>query len=90
MNLSLSADAAEHLEGKALRIAFTTGCGGSGYRLSYSEPIDGDTVFEVDDIRVALDSMAATRLDGVVIEYDPVEDGFVLQHPDAVSAVWCG
>lgn len=90
MNISLSPAAAEHLVGRALRIAFTTGCGGSGYRLSYSDPIEGDTVLDVQGAHVALDGMAASRLDGAVIEYDPEEDGFVLEHPDAVTAVWCG
>ena len=95
MNLSLSPEAAEHLqsdlEGRMLRIAFTTGCGGSGYRLSYAEaPNDGDQVMDVGQVKVALDDMAASRLDGAVIEYDPAEDGYVLDHPDAVTAVWCG
>jgi Fe-S cluster assembly iron-binding protein IscA len=95
MNLSLSPEAAAHLsedaDGRVLRIAFTTGCGGSGYRLSYaSEPVAEDQVLEVDGVTVALDTMAATRLDGAVIQYDPEEDGFLLDHPDAVSAVWCG
>ena len=95
MNLSLSPEAAEHLqsdlEGRMLRIAFTTGCGGSGYRLSYAEaPNDGDQVVDVGQVKVALDDMAASRLDGAVIEYDPAEDGYVLDHPDAVTAVWCG
>lgn len=95
MNISLSAAAAEHLardaEGRVLRIAFTTGCGGSGYRLSYaSEPADGDEVANVAGVPIALDSMAASRLDGAVIEYDVEEDGFLLDHPDAVTAVWCG
>jgi Fe-S cluster assembly iron-binding protein IscA len=44
----------------------------------------------VEGVDVALDSMAASRLDGAVIEYDPEEDGFLLEHPDAVTAVWCG
>jgi len=95
MNLSLSPDAASHLAadlaGRILRIAFTTGCGGSGYRLSYaSEPNDGDHIESIDGIRVALDDMAASRLDGAVINYDPDEDGYLLDHPDAVTAVWCG
>jgi len=34
--------------------------------------------------------MAASRLDGAVIEYDPGEDGFLLDHPDSVTAAWCG
>ena len=95
MNLSLSPAAASHLgqdlHGRMLRIAFTTGCGGSGYRLSYaSEPVDGDEVVAVDGVTVALDAMSASRLDGAVIEYSEEEDGFLLDHPDAVTAVWCG
>ncbi len=95
MNIQLTPAAAEHLQhdldGRVLRIAFTTGCGGSGYRLSYAaEPVESDEVLSIDGIRVALDSMAASQLDGAVIEYDPDEDGFILDHPDAVTAVWCG
>jgi Fe-S cluster assembly iron-binding protein IscA len=95
MNISLSPAAAEHLTedagGRILRIAFTTGCGGSGYRLSYaSEPSTDDAVMNVDGVTIALDDMAASRLDGAVIEYDAEEDGFLLEHPDAVAAVWCG
>jgi Fe-S cluster assembly iron-binding protein IscA len=95
MNIELSPEAAQHLEldlaGRVLRIAFTTGCGGSGYRLSYaSEPIDGDRVVRVGDVTVALDDMSASRLDGAVINYDADEDGYLLDHPDAVTAVWCG
>ena len=40
--------------------------------------------------RIALDDMSAKRLDGAVIQYDEEEDGFLLDHPDAVTAVWCG
>ena len=95
MNLSLSPQAAEHLgrdlAGRLLRIAFTTGCGGSGYRLSYADdPVEGDEIVSLDGINVALDSMAASRLDGAVIEYDEEEDGYLLDHADAVTAVWCG
>jgi iron-sulfur cluster assembly accessory protein len=95
MNISFSPEAAAHLTedggGRILRIAFTTGCGGAGYRLSYaSEPTADDAVLQVDGVTVALDSMAASRLDGAVIEYDAEEDGFLLEHPDAVTAVWCG
>ena len=95
MNITLSPEAAEHLSadagGRILRIAFTTGCGGSGYRLSYaSEPVEDDQLMQVGGVTLALDTMAASRLDGAVIEYDPEEDGFLLEHPDAVTAVWCG
>jgi Fe-S cluster assembly iron-binding protein IscA len=95
MNISLSPEAAQHLssdlDGRMLRIAFTTGCGGSGYRLSYAEaPNEGDQIVAVDGMRIALDDMAATRLDGAVIDYDPEEDGYLLEHPDAATVVWCG
>jgi Fe-S cluster assembly iron-binding protein IscA len=95
MNISLSPEAAAHLgedaAGRVLRIAFTTGCGGSGYRLSYAAgPVPEDEVLEVGGVTLALDTMAASRLDGAVIQYDPEEDGFLIDHPDAVSAVWCG
>ena len=49
-----------------------------------------DEVVEVDGVPIALDTMAASRLDGAVIRYDEEEDGFLLDHPDAVTAVWCG
>ena len=91
MTITISPAAAEHLRGRLLRIAFTTGCGGSGYRLSYAdEPLESDEVVKVGAVRVALDSMAASRLDGAQIDYDSDEDAFLLDHPDAVSAVWCG
>ncbi|HEV2721010.1 MAG TPA: hypothetical protein VG323_13390 [Thermoanaerobaculia bacterium] len=93
--ISLSPDAAEHLhhdlDGRVLRIAFTTGCGGSGYRLAFADsPFDDDRVLDVDGVRVALDALAADRLDGAVITYDAGDDGYTIDHPDAVSAVWCG
>jgi Fe-S cluster assembly iron-binding protein IscA len=95
MNITLAADATEHLShelaGRLLRIAFTTGCGGSGYRLSYADsPLDGDRILDLNGIRLALDDMSATRLDGAVIRYDEEEEGYLLDHPDAVTAVWCG
>jgi len=95
MNISLSPDAADHLRqdlgGRMLRIAFTTGCGGSGYRLSYADgPIEGDQVLDLGGTKVALDDMALGHLDGAVITWDEEEDGYLLDHPDAVTAVWCG
>ncbi|MGN6185200.1 MAG: HesB/IscA family protein [Thermoanaerobaculia bacterium] len=94
MNITISPEAAAHLHdagGRVLRIAFTTGCGGSGYRLSYADaPLEDDQLFDVDGVKLALDDMSASRLDGAVIEYDAEEDGFLLEHPDAVTAVWCG
>lgn len=93
--ISIAPDAAEHLhhdlDGRVLRIAFTTGCGGSGYRLAFAdEPFTDDRVEDVDGVRVALDAMAFDRLNGATITYDADEEGYLIDHPDAVSAVWCG
>lgn len=95
MRISITPEAATHLrqdlEGKLLRIAFTTGCGGSGYRLaSASEPESEDHVVQIDSVRVALDDMSAKNLDGAVIDYREDEDGYVLDHPSAAVATWCG
>jgi Uncharacterized conserved protein len=95
MDISFTPEALQHLndqrEGRVLRIAFTTGCGGSGYRLSYeSAPFRGDTVVQQDGISVALDDMAAHKLDGAVIRYSDEEGGYLLDHPEAVLATWCG
>ncbi len=82
---------AGELSGRILRISFTTGCGGSGYRLaSADEPQEGDTIVEISGVRVAFDDMASKNLDGAVIERDDAEDGYLLNHPSAVTAVWCG
>ncbi|MFA6955570.1 MAG: iron-sulfur cluster biosynthesis family protein [Thermoanaerobaculia bacterium] len=93
--ISIDADAAgqlaTELAGRILRISFTTGCGGSGYRLaSADEPYHGDTVLSIDGLTVALDEMANRNLDGAVIKWDESEGGFILDHPSAVTAVWCG
>jgi Fe-S cluster assembly iron-binding protein IscA len=95
MNLNVSPEAVQHLQsdldGRMLRIAFTTGCGGSGYRLGYADgPADGDRIINVGEIRVAMDDMAASKLDGATITYDSEEDGYLLDHPDAVNVAWCG
>jgi Fe-S cluster assembly iron-binding protein IscA len=95
MNLSITQTAVQHLQrdldGRILRIAFTTGCGGSGYRLAYTDaPLDGDEVVDVSGIHIALDNMSASSLDGAIIEYNADDEGYLLDHPDAVSAVWCG
>jgi Fe-S cluster assembly iron-binding protein IscA len=95
MRIELTAEARAHLledlEGRILRISFTTGCGGSGYRLaSAEEPQEGDVTLDLDGLLVALDDMASRNLDGAVILHDEAEDGYRLDHPTAVSAVWCG
>jgi iron-sulfur cluster assembly accessory protein len=93
--ITLTEQAAEHLRSdvatRVLRIAFMTGCGGSGYRLTLEDaPNEGDVVLDPHGVTIALDSMAASKLDGAVISYVEDDDGYTLEHPDAVMAVWCG
>lgn len=81
----------EELAGRILRIGFTTGCGGSGYRLGSAEgPAEGDQVLSIGNITVAIDAMAADKLDGAVIRWDEEADGYTLDHPNAVMTAWCG
>jgi Fe-S cluster assembly iron-binding protein IscA len=93
--IAIAADAVAHLsgelDGRILRISFTTGCGGSGYRLASADaPYDGDIVMTVDGVTIALDEMANRNLDGAVIRWDETEDGYLLDHPSAVTSAWCG
>lgn len=82
---------ADELDGGLLRISFTTGCGGSGYRLaSAGESLDGDQTVEHRGVRIALDEMAAKNLDGAEIAWSEEEDGFTIEHPNASIATWCG
>ena len=81
----------DEIGNRVLRIAFTTGCGGSGYRLSFEdEPREDDVVIREAGLVIALDDMSANKLDGAVIRLSDEEEGYILDHPDAVSAVWCG
>jgi len=95
VTIELTSDArellVEELDGRILRISFTTGCGGSGYRLASADgPQDGDVTVEIDGVTIALDDMASKNLEGAVIRRDEDEDGYLLEHPSAVTAVWCG
>jgi Fe-S cluster assembly iron-binding protein IscA len=95
VKLEITPEAKEHLdeelEGRILRISFTTGCGGSGYRLASADgPQEGDVTIEVSGVMIALDDMATRNLEGAVIRRDHDEDGYLLDHPSAVTAVWCG
>ncbi len=93
--ITIAPDAAAHLvdelAGRVLRISFTTGCGGSGYRLaSADEPYEGDHMLVIEGVTIALDEMSNRNLDGAVIQWDDAESGYLLDHPAAVTAVWCG
>jgi len=71
-----------------IQIAFTYGCGGAGFRVTFTdEPVDHHTVQEDRGVCIWLDSQAAAGLDGAVIDYDGT--GFLLRHPDAAIVEFC-
>ncbi len=71
-----------------VQIAFTYGCGGAGFRVTFTDdPTDHQTVHEDRGVRFWLDSQCAAGLDGAVIDHDGA--GFVLRHPDAAIVEFC-
>jgi Fe-S cluster assembly iron-binding protein IscA len=76
-----------------LVIRHVLGCGGSGYRLTFSDrPIEGGRLVEAGGgLVVSLDELSFSRLDGAAIDYDPEKEteGFLLDHPDAAFAAFC-
>ncbi len=74
--------------GLGVQIAFTYGCGGAGFRVTFTDdPADHHTVQEDRGVRLWLDSQGAAGLDGAVIDHDGT--GFVLRHPDAAIVEFC-
>ena len=77
----------------SLVIRHILGCGGSGYRISYSErPLDdGRRVEAAEGFYVWLDDYSYDRLAGAAIDYDLEKEteGFFLDHPDAAFAAFC-
>lgn len=79
--------------GSFLVIRHILGCGGSGYRITWSErPLsDGWTVEAGGGVRVSMDDYSYARLSGAAIDYDTEKEteGFLLDHPDAAFAAFC-
>lgn len=74
--------------GLGVQIAFAYGCGGAGFRVTFTDdPADHHTVQEDRGVRIWLDSQSAAGLDGAVIDHDGT--GFVLRHPDAAIVEFC-
>jgi len=71
-----------------VQIAFAYGCGGAGFRVTFTDdPADHHTVQEDRGVRLWLDSQCTAGLDGAVIDHDGT--GFVLRHPDAAIVEFC-
>lgn len=70
-----------------------TGCSGYGYTVDLAEIIDdGDTVLEIDGVRLVVDDKSLPFIDGTTIDY--VKNGlganFVYANPNATGECGCG
>ena len=86
--------ARDHLDGHGLRIAITDGgCSGYSYHLSFEkEQKSGDTVINLNNLAVYVDSNSARYLKGIVIDYVSglYGGGFKFSNPNATGTCGCG
>lgn len=76
-----------------VKVQHVLGCGGSGFRLTFSDaPLpEGVVVATASGVRVCLDRYSHARLAGAAIDYDTEKEteGFFLDHEAAVFAAFC-
>jgi len=86
--------AREKLEGYGLRVAVvTSGCSGYSYHMDFEkEAKAGDTVLEMDGLKIYLDAASKKYLQGTVIDYvSSVQGaGFKFLNPNATATCGCG
>lgn len=86
--------ARENLEGYGLRVAVVGGgCSGFSYGLDFEkEERPGDTVLEMDGLKVYVDEASAKYLKGTVIDYVSglTEAGFKFINPNVKGTCGCG
>ena len=69
------------------------GCSGLKYELAFaSEPHDGDTILELDGLRVFVDGRSVAHLRGMTVDYVEAlhEGGFKFVNPNATRTCGCG
>jgi len=86
--------AREKLEGYGLRVAVvTSGCSGYSYHMDFEkEQKAGDTVLEMDGLKVYVDASSRKYLTGTVIDYVSGLQGagFKFLNPNATATCGCG
>ena len=86
--------ARENLEGHGLRVAVvSSGCSGYSYHMDFEkEEKPGDTVLEMDGVKVYLDASSSKYLQGTVIDYISGLQGagFKFNNPNVKSTCGCG
>jgi len=68
------------------------GCSGFNYGFTFDEQKDDDFVMEKDGIKVLVDAMSMTYLEGAEIDYkkDFTSAQFVIKNPNATTTCGCG
>ncbi len=84
----------KNIPSHALRVFVAGGgCSGMQYGMAFEpEPRAGDTVVEVEGVKVLIDPQSATYLTGAQIDYvdSLMGGGFRIDNPSAVSSCGCG
>lgn len=78
---------------KCIRIGVKGGgCAGFSYVTEFDETKEGDTIFEQDGVRIAVDAMSELYLNGVVVDFQQGLNsrGFVYNNPNATKTCGCG
>jgi iron-sulfur cluster assembly accessory protein len=68
------------------------GCSGLQYGMTLDEEQEGDTVINLDDIKVLVDDMSLGYITGSEVDYvdSLMGAGFTVNNPNAVSSCGCG
>ncbi len=86
--------AAQNLDDASLRIGVAAGgCSGMTYQLGLDKTVHpDDTSFEVDGVRIVIDSKSAPLLTGMTLDFstDLVGGGFKFINPNAKRSCGCG
>jgi iron-sulfur cluster assembly accessory protein len=86
--------AREKLEGHGLRVAIADGgCSGFSYQLNFDkEQKPGDTILDLDNLKIYIDPTSAQHLQGTVIDYVAglYGGGFKFTNPNATGTCGCG
>lgn len=69
------------------------GCSGFSYEMGFDDETDeGDNMIESDGIKVAIDEISYTYLDGAVLDFKDGLNGtgFAIENPNATGSCGCG
>jgi iron-sulfur cluster assembly accessory protein len=83
----------ENMQNGGLRVYVQGGgCSGFSYGMVLDEVAEDDQVFEMEGVKVIVDSMSLKHLENATIDYkeDLMGGGFAIKNPNAKSTCGCG